>query len=114
MSAKLYILQNVQTKFAKNRKSHFSNFLYLAEKLYMKEIQAFHNEVLRSIERGLKWWTDEFVDDKYRTLVSRVSSSTYNSLTGGVKYENHNPIWCAFQSGACYEQEDYFWKLGDI
>jgi hypothetical protein len=47
MSAKLYILKNVETKFAKNIKSHFSNFFYLAEKLYMEEINAFHNEVDR-------------------------------------------------------------------
>jgi hypothetical protein len=45
MRAKLYIFQNVETKFAKNRKSHFSNLLYLSEKLYMEEIKAFHNEV---------------------------------------------------------------------
>jgi hypothetical protein len=44
LRAKLYILQNDETKFAKNRKSHFSNFLYLAEKLYMEEIKAIHNE----------------------------------------------------------------------
>ena len=74
----------------------------------MDEIKTFHNEVLRKIERGLKRWTDSFVDDKYRTPVSHVYFSTYNSFTGGVKYENHKSIWCAFQSGACYEEEGYF------
>ena len=44
LRAKLYILRNDETKFAKNRKSHFSNFLYLAEKLYMEELKTFHNE----------------------------------------------------------------------
>jgi hypothetical protein len=65
-------------------------------------------------ERVHKWWRDSFVDDKYKTRVSHVSSSTYNWLTGGVKYENRNPIWCSFQSGACYAQGDYFGIFGDI
>ena len=70
----------------------FVTFSLFSWKFQVEEIKAFHDEVLRSIERVLKWWTDSFVDDKYRTRVSHVSSSTYNSLTGGVKYENRNPI----------------------
>jgi len=66
----IYILSNVETVFSKDRQLHLLNLLYLAEKFPIVEIKAYHAEVLRSIERGMKSWNDSFADEKYRTLLT--------------------------------------------
>jgi hypothetical protein len=40
------------------------------EKIPFCEIKDFHVEILRSIERGQKSWSDSFSEEQARTLVS--------------------------------------------
>jgi len=103
----IYILHNVEAKFAKDRQLHLLNLLYLAEKFPVNEIKAFHSEVLRSIERGIKTWTDSFADEKYRTLVSSSGSSKKDYTI------NRYPVCGTFQSGTCNFPGDHFGKYGD-
>lgn len=104
MRGEVYILQNVEAKFGKERQLHLLNLLYLAEKFPISEIKAFHSEVLRSIEKGLKTWNDSFADEKYRTLVTSV---------GTAKKDSRSPICGAFQAGSCTYQKDHYGKFGD-
>ena len=100
----VFILLNVETEFSKSRQLHLLNLLYLAEKFPIWEIKAYHAEVLRSIERGLKSWKDSFADEKYRTLVTP---------NNPVKRDNRYLICGAYQSGSCSYSWDHLGKFGD-
>lgn len=100
----VFILLNVETDFSKSRQLHLLNLLYLAEKFPISEIKAYHAEVLRSIERGLKSWNDSFADEKYRTLTN--PSTPF-------KRDNRYLICGAYQSGSCSFSLDHLGKFGD-
>jgi hypothetical protein len=100
----MYILSNVETVFSKDRQLHLLNLLYLAEKFPIVEIKAYHAEVLRSIECGMKSWNDFFADDKHRILVTPNTN---------IKRDNRYLVCGTYQYGSCPISGDHFGKFGD-
>jgi hypothetical protein len=69
------IIHSVEKSFTSVLKQkHLINLLYLVGKFPFCEIKDFHAEVLRSIERGQKSWSDSFSEEQARTLVSPVKA----------------------------------------
>ena len=67
----VFIMHNIEKSVTSTlRQKHLINLLYLAEKFPFSEIKDFHAEVLRSIERGHKTWSQTFSEEQGRTLVS--------------------------------------------
>lgn len=102
----IFILQNIE-KFSSSRfrQTHLINLLYLAEKFPFSEIKDFHAEVLRSIERGHKSWSNNFGEEQARTLVSP-QSTTRN-------YNTRDPICGSYQAGNCSRSDDHFGSYGN-
>ena len=91
------------------RQKHLINLLYLVEKFPFCEIKDFHAEVLRSIERGQKSWSDSFSEEQARTLVSPVKAKLSISIDRPTK----SPICGAYQAGNCTQAGDHFGSCGD-
>lgn len=92
------------------RQKHLINVLYLVEKFPFCEIKDFHAEVLRSIERGHKSWTDSFSEEQARTLVSPVNRTKFSSSQDK---PSRSPICGAYQAGNCMQTGDHFGSYGD-
>jgi hypothetical protein len=79
------------------------------EKIPFCEIKDFHVEILRSIERGQKSWSDSFSEEQARTLVSTFKAK----LSISIDRPSESPICGAYQAGSCTLAGDHFGSYGD-
>ena len=104
------IIHNVEKSLTSvSRQKHLINLLYLVEKFPFSEIKDFHAEVLRSIERGQKSWSDNFAEEQARTLVSPIKAKNSTTKDKFVR----NPICGTYQAGNCTQSGDHFGSYGD-
>jgi len=106
----VFIMHNIEKSVTSTlRQKHLINLLYLAEKFPFSEIKDFHAEVLRSIERGHKTWSQTFSEEQGRTLVSPLASTSKQSK----EKSSRGPICGAYQAGNCNRTGDHFGTYGD-
>ena len=106
----IFIMHNIEKATTSSlRQKHLINLLYLAEKFPFSEIKDFHAEVLRSIERGHKNWSNTFSEEQCRTLVTPLVSTSKQADNKNVRH----PICGAYQAGNCNRSGDHFGAYGD-